>query len=127
MHHYPSERRRRDSPGQDIKSLYLQISKCSSKPAILSIVPPHMLRIMLPKARDLPNFPKPLQSLYQSSFYQLNYVELFSSTCSVEAHDQLSLTTEMVDTVEKETQVLRIKVIPNCAIGIMQGSLIKSI
>ena len=63
-----------------------------------------MLRIMVPKVLDLPNFPKPLQSLYQSSFYQLNYVELFSSTCGVEAHDQLNLTTEMVDTVEKETQ-----------------------
>ena len=65
-----------------------------------------MLRIMLPKALDLPNFPKPLQSLYQSSFYQLNYVELLSSTCSVEAHDQLNLTTKMVDTVQKETQDL---------------------
>ena len=32
---------KRDSPGHDIKSLYLQISKYGSKPAILLLVPPH--------------------------------------------------------------------------------------
>ena len=89
---------KRESPDQDIKSLYLQISKCGSKPAILSLVPPHAQEYA-PKS-TLPNFPKPLQSLYQSSFYQLNYAELLSA--SVEAHDQLNLTTQMVDTVEKE-------------------------
>jgi hypothetical protein len=56
---------------------------------------------MLPKALALPNFPKPLPSLYQSSFYQFNYAELFSAR--VEAHDQQVLTTEMVEAVEKET------------------------
>jgi hypothetical protein len=81
----------RDSPDHDIKSLY---------PAILSLVPPHA-QDYAPKS-TLPNFPKPLPSLYLSSFHQLNYAELLSA--SVEAHDQLVLTTEMVEAVEKETR-----------------------
>ena len=64
------------------------------KAAILSLVPPHA-QDYAPKS----NFPKPLQSLYRTSFCHLNYAELLSA--SAEAHDQ---TTEMVDTVEKEIQ-----------------------
>ena len=60
-----------------------------------------MLRINYAPNSTLPNFPKPLQSLYRSSSYQLSYAKLLSA--SVEAHDQLNLTTEMVEAVEKET------------------------
>ena len=87
-------------PDQDLQSFYLQISKCNSKPAILSLVPQHA-QDFIPKS-TLPNFPKPLQSLHQSNFDQLNYAELLSA--SVEAHDQLHLTSEMVEAVEKETR-----------------------
>ena len=62
---------------------------------------PHMLRIMLPKAlcpifQSLCSFP------ISQAFISLIVLSLLSA--SVEAHDQLNLTTKMVDAVEKETQ-----------------------
>ena len=63
---------KRDHQDQDLQSFYLQISKCSSKPAILSLVPQHA-QDFIPKS-TLPNFPKPLQSLHLSSFHQLSCV-----------------------------------------------------
>ncbi len=69
------------------------ISKYSSKPAIVSLFNPHT-QDYVPKHTP-PNFPKPLPSLYQPY-----YAGLLSE--SVEAHDKLVLTTEMVEAVGKE-------------------------
>ena len=48
-------------------------------------------------------FPKPLLSLYQPSFTQLDFADLLSA--SAKAYEQLYLTTEMVEAVEKETRL----------------------
>ena len=89
-------------PGQDeLQSFYHRISQCSSKPAILSLIPQYA-HDFVPKTR-LHTFPKPLSSLYQPKFTQFNLDDLLSASRS--AFDQLHLTVDMVEAVEKETRL----------------------
>ena len=69
--------------------------------AILSLIP-RLTHDFVPKS-TLPTFPKPLLSFYQPSFTQLDFADLISA--SAKAYEQLYLTTEMVETVEKETRL----------------------
>ena len=85
----------------ELQSFYLKISQCNSKPAILSLIPQHA-HDFVPKS-TLPTFPKPLLSLYQPSFTQLDFADLISA--SAKAYEQLYLTTEMAEAVEKETRL----------------------
>ena len=65
----------------ELQSFYLKISKCNSKPAILSLIPQHAHEFV-PKS-TLPTFPKPLLSLYQPSFAQLDFADLLSASAKV--------------------------------------------
>ena len=57
--------------------IFRLVNACSSKPAILSLIPQYA-KNLVPKSTP-PSFPKPLQSLHQSSFHQHNYAELLSA------------------------------------------------
>ena len=81
----------------DLQCFYHQLSKCSSKPAILSLVPQYAQEY-IPKS-SLPNFLKPLQSLHQPKFQQLNYADLLTACNDVILH----LTKEMAEAVERST------------------------
>ena len=83
---------------KDLKSLFLQLSKCGSKPAILSLVPEYAHNYT-PKS-TMANYPKPLQSLHEPKFLQLSYVDLLSACKEVD----LQVTTEMVLGVESCTR-----------------------
>ena len=86
-------------PDQDLQSFYLQISNINviqNQPSYHLFL--NMLRILF---QSNSNFLKPLQPLHQPNIDQLSYAELLSAR--VDAHDQLHLTSEMVEAVEKET------------------------
>ena len=83
---------------QELDRFYDKLSQTSTKPAILSLVPAHAHKY-IPTSK-LPNYPKPLQSLYEPSYTSLSYADLLAVCKEV----QLSLTTEMVAAVEMSTR-----------------------
>ena len=86
-----------DPTNQDVSDFYTALSKCGSKPAILSIISPYS-KNYVPK---LPNdtYPKTLTDLYDLNTVDKNYLEL-SKLCD---NTELTVTQEQVATVERET------------------------
>ena len=82
---------------QDLSNLFDALSKCSSKPAILSIVPPYS-KNYVPKVLE-DNYPKILTELYDLTAVDKNYLELTDICKSIE----LSVTEEQISTVEHAT------------------------
>ena len=72
----PSVRMTESPSSPELKSLYQNLSKCGSKPVILSLVPEHADNFV-PKAR-LSAFPEPLQSLSKPEYLKLGYTELLT-------------------------------------------------
>jgi len=82
----------------EMANFFDSLSKCKTKPAVLSVVPVFSEKYV-PKS-SLVTFPKPLNTLYQSDFLQLNYDELLKQCESV----LFDVTQEMADAVEQETR-----------------------
>ena len=82
----------------DLKSFYRELSKCGYKPAILSLVSEHAHN-HIPKSSS-PNYPKPLQSLYDQKFLKLEYTDLLSACSEVDIH----VNADMVSAVESATR-----------------------
>ena len=83
----------------DIDGFYDAISKCGTKPAILSLVPKYSSSYV-PK-RLLGTFPQPLPLLHKPSYLELEYNELLKACESV----KIEVTDEMAIAVEKETRL----------------------
>ena len=79
----------------EMANLFDSLSKCKTKPAVLSVVPVFSEKYV-PKS-SLVTFPKPFNTLYKSDFLQLNYDELLTQCGSV----FIDITQEMADAVEK--------------------------
>ena len=60
----------------ELDRFYDKLSQTSTKPAILSLVPAHAHKY-IPTSK-LPNYPKPLQSLYEPSYTSLSYADLLA-------------------------------------------------
>ena len=82
----------------EMEHFFNNLSLCDTKPAILSLVPPHSDRY-IPKA-SLSNFPKPLPSLRTSDSCKLNYPDLLNACEKV----SIEITDDMSQAVEKETR-----------------------
>ena len=82
----------------EMANLFDSLSKCKTKPAVVSAVPVFSENYV-PKS-SLVNFPKPLNTLYQSDFLQINYDELLEHCESV----LVDITQEMANVVEQETR-----------------------
>ena len=82
----------------EMEQFFNNLSLCDTKPAILSLVPPHS-DSYIPKA-SLSNFPKPLPSLRTSDSCKLNYPDLLNSCEKV----SIEITDDMSQAVEKETR-----------------------
>lgn len=88
-----------EKPGSsELDNFFLKLSKCSTKPAILSIIDPYS-DSYIPKVAQ-PSFPKPLQQLYDDKYLTYGFIELLSACEEIE----ISLTDEMATSVEVETR-----------------------
>ena len=82
----------------DLKSFYLELSKCDYKPTILSLVSEHA-HDYIPKSYSL-NYPKPFQSLYDQKLLKLEYTDLLLACSEVDIH----VNADMVSAVESATR-----------------------
>ena len=82
----------------ELKSFYDKLSRCKSKPAILSLIPEYQDRYV-PKS-SLPSFPICLQDLFNRSLVTADYPDLLRRSRSV----ALELSEEMVCNVEEATR-----------------------
>ena len=82
----------------ELNEFFDKLSKCNTKPAILSTVPEYALGYV-PKS-SLDSFTRPLQSLYQPEYLGLKFTDLLTVCESVE----IQVTAEMADMAEKETR-----------------------
>ena len=82
----------------ELKSFFDKISRCKSKPAILSLIPEYQDRY-IPKS-SLPFFPVCLHDLCDASLAKADYLDLLHRSESV----QIELTEEMVRNVEEATR-----------------------
>ena len=87
-----------NSTESEMANFFESLSNCKTKPAVLSVVP-MFSENYVPKS-SLVTFPKPLTTLYQSDFLQLNYDKLLEHCESV----LVDITQEMANTVEQETR-----------------------
>ena len=81
------------------QTLFTKLSECGTKPAFLSLVPGPLSDRYIP-AVSKPNFPWPLQDLYDKRNLQLGYLELLSVCENV----TVVLTEEMAEAVEQDTR-----------------------
>ena len=84
-------------PIEDLDMFYKSLSNCDTMPAILSLIPLYSDRYV-PKTL-LQEYPKPLQSLFDPKYMELEYPELLSVSESIEVIVNL----DMAKLVEKET------------------------
>ena len=82
----------------ELEQFFSNLSLCDTKPAILSLVPPHSDRYV-PKV-SLANFPQPMTSLRSSDSCQLNYPDLLNACEKI----SIEVTDDMAQAVEKETR-----------------------
>ena len=96
----PAQIQRQQESGSSIRlqAFYSELSKCGCKPAILSLVTEHA-HMYIPKSSS-PNYPKPLQSLYDPKFLKLGYTDLLSTCAKVDLH----VNEDMVSAVESATR-----------------------
>lgn len=80
-----------------IEQFYRTLSKCGTKPAVLSVVLPYA-KDYEPKS-SCPIFPKPLPELYEEKYLKMNYMELLNASDTTE----ITITAEMAVAVEKAT------------------------
>lgn len=81
-----------------LDNFFKELSKCGTKPAILSIVDPYSDNYV-PKVVQ-PSFPKPLQQLFDEKYLKYSYTELLAACKEIE----ITLTEQMVAAVEMETR-----------------------
>ena len=82
----------------ELNEFFDKLSKCNTKPAILSTVPEYALGYVTKSSLD--SFPRPLQPLYQPEYLGLKFTDLLTVCESVE----IQVTAEMADMVVKETK-----------------------
>ncbi len=82
----------------EMNSFFKKLSESETRPAILSIVSPYSDNY-IPKAVQ-PNFPKPLQQLYDEKYLKLDYLQLLA-VCEEKS---IILTKEMAVAVERDTR-----------------------
>ena len=82
----------------ELKSFFDKISRCKSKPAILSLIPDYQDRYI--SKSSLPSFPVCLNDLYDPSLALANYSDLLQRSESV----QVEVNEEMVRNVEEATR-----------------------
>ena len=82
-----------------METLFANLSCGGAKPLVLLLVPQYS-KDYVPKS-SLDNFPKPLKSLQQSSYINLNYPDLLDVCKSVD----IQVSCEMAQSVEKETRL----------------------
>ena len=83
---------------EQMDAFYECLSACGRKPAILSLIPKYS-DAYVPKA-SLPEFPQPLQLLYQPEYMDLQYHELLHMCETTE----IVITADMAQAVEKATK-----------------------
>ena len=83
----------------EMKLLFEKLNLAGTKPAILSLIPPYSDEYVPKSSGDI--LPKPLKSLHQPSYLQLEYNELLNicETVSIQVAD------EMAEALEKETRL----------------------
>ena len=87
------------APGQsDLGNFFDKLSKCGTKPAILSLVDPYSDNYV-PKVVQ-PSFPKPLPQMFDEKYLKYSYTELLAA-CE---KSNITLTEQMVTAVEMETR-----------------------
>ena len=86
----------------ELQSLVHTLSKCGTKPAILSVVPPYASSYT-PKSQLPAKLSIAFATLFHQKYLHLNYGELLSACEAVE----ISFTDEMAQTVERERLELR--------------------
>ena len=82
----------------ELRSFFDKISRCKSKPAILSLIPEYQDRYI--SKSSLPSFPVCLHDLYDQSLALANYPDLVQKSESV----HVEVTEEMVRNVEEATR-----------------------
>ena len=85
----------------ELGNFFEKLSKCGTKPAILSIVAPYSVNYV-PKVEQ-PSFPKPLQQLFEEKYRKYSYTNLLHACEEIE----ITLNKEMVTAVEMETRTQR--------------------
>ena len=95
----PQQAKKIEPPSpNELCELYAALSKCKSKPAILSLVKEHASD-SIPKSLD-PQFPQPLSTLYDPGKLSDSYTELLSAAEAV----VLEVTEEQSTIVEQATR-----------------------
>ena len=82
----------------EVDDFFLKLSKCNTKPAILSIVDPYSDKYV-PKVAQ-PSFPTPLPQLYDDKYLAYGYIQLLKASEEID----ITLTDKMVGSVEMETR-----------------------
>ena len=83
----------------EMKLLFEKLNLAGTKPAILSLIPPYSDEYVPKSSGDI--LPKPLKSLHQPSYLQLEYNELLNICETV----SIQVTDEMAEALEKETRL----------------------
>ena len=83
----------------EMKLLFEKLNLAGTKPAILSLIPPYSDEYVPKSSGDI--LPKPLKSLHQPSYLQLEYNELLNICETV----SIQVTDETAEALEKETRL----------------------
>jgi len=82
----------------ELYTFFTSLSKCGSKPAILSVVSPFSKSYTPSIISEV--YPKPLTDLFQQKYYDANYIDLLEAADAV----TLSISTSQITLVEEATR-----------------------